>query len=81
MTRGGPRPHAGRKPTGTTLRLVALRLEPELIAQAKAIGDGVLVEGIRRALRHYQQSPPTIHAQDHDLPWPTSSTSAKEKLT
>ena len=55
MTRGGPRPGAGR-PTGTKKpgsrpRQVNARLSDLELAQAEALGDGNASEGLRVALR------------------------------
>jgi hypothetical protein len=59
MTRGGPRPGAGR-PKVTDApdpkRAIPVKLEASLIAKARAIG-GTVAEGIRIALRSYTQPP------------------------
>lgn len=57
MTRGGPRPGAGRPkapPAADPKRTVPIRLESSLIAKATAIG-GTVAEGVRIALRNHKQ--------------------------
>jgi len=53
--RGGARPGAGRKADGAPkTEQKNLRLDRETVARAKAIGDGNLSEGVRRAVKSYQ---------------------------
>jgi hypothetical protein len=58
-TWGGPRPGAGRPPTGTALRSLTVRLTPEQIERLRELGDGNASAGVRRLLAAVDAVPAT----------------------
>lgn len=54
--RGGARPGAGRRPGVLPTKRVNVSLDEQTLATARAIGDGNVSEGLRRAVDFFKKT-------------------------